>query len=433
MPSDRDAKSWRLEGDARFGEGDWASAGQSYERALDLQPDDADAWYRLGNVRQEQARDKDAADCFERAVALDPSLAQAWNNLGASRDSLGQQERAAQAYRRALQENAKLLPALVNLAHLCLRTGDHAAAVPLLQSATSLDAANPGPWESLGIALAKLDKVELAEQALRTAADKQKARAKPLIDAAQDAIAGGDAADMRRTLAAALEAMPENPALMHMLAAARGETSNAPPAGYVARLFDDFAEDFDRKLVEVLDYRVPSLLAQVVAPALRLARRARIVDLGCGTGQVGAALSATQAELIGIDLSPRMLERAKQRGVYGRLIEGDVTAELQRMPAASVHAVLSGDVFIYVGALEALFAAAARALAPGGLFAFSVEGAEGEGFRLTIGGRYAHSAGYLRALAACNGLIERSMERIRVRRERDAYLEGWLACFSAPA
>jgi SAM-dependent methyltransferase len=50
-------------------------------------------------------------------------------------------------------------------------------------------------------------------------------------------------------------------------------------------------------------------------------------DLGCGTGRTGAWLRQRGVSAIdGIDLTPEMLAVARERGVYRRLVEGDVAA-----------------------------------------------------------------------------------------------------------
>ena len=155
-----------------------------------------------------------------------------------------------------------------------------------------------------------------------------------------------------------------------------------------------------------------------------------MIDLGCGTGLVGVALAAAGAEITGVDLSPRMLEIAAARGAYARLEQGELVAVLARIPALSVHAVLAADVFIYVGSLEAVFAQAARVLAPDGLFAMSVEKLDAGSYQLRPTGRYAQSAAYLRTLAAQSGLQERSVERAHIRREGRVHVEGWIALFA---
>lgn len=53
----------------------------------------------------------------------------------------------------------------------------------------------------------------------------------------------------------------------------------------------------------------------------------RAVDLGCGTGRTGAWLrSRGVARLDGVDLTPEMLEIARGRKIYDRLIQADAFA-----------------------------------------------------------------------------------------------------------
>ena len=66
--------------------------------------------------------------------------------------------------------------------------------------------------------------------------------------------------------------------------------------------------------------------------------------------------------------------------------------------------IVAGDVFTYVGDLSGVMEGCASALRPGGLMAFSVEDAGGEGFELRPTGRYAHSSPYIDSLAAASNL-----------------------------
>jgi SAM-dependent methyltransferase len=53
----------------------------------------------------------------------------------------------------------------------------------------------------------------------------------------------------------------------------------------------------------------------------------RAADLGCGTGRTGAWLRERGiASIDGVDLTPEMLDRARARQVYERLIEADVSS-----------------------------------------------------------------------------------------------------------
>lgn len=69
-------------------------------------------------------------------------------------------------------------------------------------------------------------------------------------------------------------------------------------------------------------YGLPPMMAETAAAVIPDTRRsaAVVLDAGCGTGLVGAALTAVGfATIDGVDLSPEMVEHARARGVYRRL------------------------------------------------------------------------------------------------------------------
>ena len=363
------AMQWIAEGHAHYEAQRWNEACIAFERGLALDPRQANAWYRLGNAREEQGQnDLAVVTCFEKAVALEPSHAQAWNNLGNVQQRLGRAEQAMASYRNALQAEPGLAQACLNLGRLAQARGDHPLALECFR--------------------------------------------------------------------AGLKHHPRDPTFEHLVAAAAGLTPERAPASYITNLYDGLAQQFENHLVQDLKYGVPEVLANMVRPELETARNpaaaARVIDLGCGTGLVGVALAATGAQIVGVDLSPRMLEIAARRGAYAGLERGEMVEVLARTAAGSVQAVVAADVFIYIGDLAPVFAAVTRVLAPRGLFALSVEGMDEGTYRLQANGRYTHAPAYLRALAAQCGLEERRLERATIRREGRGTAEGWLALFARP-
>jgi predicted TPR repeat methyltransferase len=219
---------------------------------------------------------------------------------------------------------------------------------------------------------------------------------------------------------AALE--PDNERAKFVRAAVRGdETPPAVPAGFVRGIFDGYAGDFDHHLVRQLQYRAPQLLREAVLRAIAgdATRRFDILDLGCGTGLVGEAFKDLAATLAGVDLSPGMLAKAREKKIYDALETGDCV-DATRSRAASLDLILAGDVLIYIGDLAGVFAAAASALRAGGLFAFTVETHEGSGFRLSAARRFEHSHGYLCGLAEHCDLRIISSEEVVLRKEAES-------------
>jgi predicted TPR repeat methyltransferase len=201
-----------------------------------------------------------------------------------------------------------------------------------------------------------------------------------------------------------LELDPEHALAKYLLTGLTDGRVDALGAGHVVALFDAYATSFEEHLVRGLGYQVPRALAEAVASAAGTPERAwTVLDLGCGTGLCGDAFRGVARRLVGTDLSAKMIEVATARGVYDELYTEDLVATLAR-ETASVDLIVAADVFIYVGALEAAFAASAAALRDGGLFAFSTEPHDGEGFHFQTTSRYAHSETYVRELGRRSGL-----------------------------
>jgi predicted TPR repeat methyltransferase len=130
------------------------------------------------------------------------------------------------------------------------------------------------------------------------------------------------------------------------------------------------------------------------------------------------------SRLEGIDLSPRMMEKAADRGIYDALLVGDLVEALCRRPGC-YDLIVAGDVFVYLGDLTAAFQAAAGALKPGGALAFSVERSDG-GIVLGPGLRYAHGRDSLDAAAAAAGLRTILLRPESTRTEAGQPVPGWV-------
>lgn len=228
-----------------------------------------------------------------------------------------------------------------------------------------------------------------------------------------------------------LSIAPERDEVRHLIAALGGGVAPARASdAYVANVFDGMAERFDDTLVTFLDYRAPVILADLAQRRLGDRRMLDIVDLGCGTGLMAPHLRPRARQLVGIDLSGEMLRRAALRGGYDALHQAEIGAWLGAHPAAFDLAV-AADVLCYFGELDAVLAAVAGALKPGGLVLFTVERKSGEGWSLAASGRYAHAESYIRRAAQGAGFGIRDLDAVALRTENGAAVEGYAVALAA--
>ncbi len=204
----------------------------------------------------------------------------------------------------------------------------------------------------------------------------------------------------------------------------------APPEAYVRGLFDDYADRFEKALVEDLGYRAPWLIAEAIErgrPGLAFQRG---LDLGCGTGLMAEVLGPRVRHFSGCDLSPEMVARAEAEHRYHALAVADAVAYL-RASDDSFDLVTAADVLVYVGALGDLFAEISAHLTSGGVFVFSVEEAADDDLVLRDSLRYAHSEAYVRRVSVEAGLEVIELRRATLRHDRGAPIEGLVVLTAA--
>jgi predicted TPR repeat methyltransferase len=273
--------------------------------------------------------------------------------------------------------------------------GDLVAAADLLLQATELAPGFASAWFTLGDIREKLGERDAAIAAFRKARE----------------------ADPDDRHGASLRLM--------LLGAA---TLSAMPQAYVRTLFDQYAPRFETALVGDLGYRGPALLFKAVLSARAAVRKPalfkRAIDLGCGTGLVATAFAKGVDHFIGIDLSPRMIERARAGGLYAQLEVAEMVEGLRGRPDGSADLIVAADAMVYLSDFAAVLREVTRVLVVGGLLAFTVETHAGDGVILGDGLRYAHSAGYVRCAIEAAGLNLSRLEDLSARNEDNVPVPG---------
>jgi predicted TPR repeat methyltransferase len=363
----------------------------AYDLALALKPSFAEAWLGRGNLMSKTKRHGEALAAYDEALALDPRLAEAELGRGNALRERKRHDEALYAYDAALKLKPDLAEAFLGRGNTLYDLKRYGEALVAFDLAIALKSDLSNAWLGRG------DVLRVTE------------RTPDAIAAYRRVLALGGNAELITYYLASLGAAP-SPAL-------------SPPR-YIVGLFDMYADTFDRDLIDNLNYQSPRLLAQIIARTVPANARLDILDIGCGTGLMGQGLRALKRTLTGVDLSPNMLEAARQRGIYDRLIESDIVAFLNTQ-TDQFDLIVSTDVFIYIGDLSEVFAGVRRALPSDGLFCFSVEAAREGDFVLRPTLRYAHSQPYLSRLAERNGFVVTTVEPHAVRRERESSIAGY--------
>jgi len=384
-----------FEGVARFESGRLDEARQAFEAALAHAPGRPSVLLNLGVTLLRLGRPRDALAPLGQAASADAGQPDAWAHLGLAHESLGRWSEAAAAFERAVALAPSLSNLWLALGRCRLREGAAGAADAALRAferACEADPRSADAWSARGGLL------------------REAGRPGDAAECFENALALGADADLHR----------------YYLASVRGDAVPArPPRAYVETLFDEYADEFQAHLVDGLRYRAHETLA---GPLLAPGRRyARVIDLGCGSGLCGRLLRPNADTIVGVDVSSAMIALARETGVYDELAHADL-AEFLARPAPPADLVLAADVFIYVGELGDAFAAVRRALAPGGVFAFSVErAASGRDLELLPSLRYAHSHAYLERLAGAHGFRVRETFEAPLRDDQSRPVQGLYA------
>jgi predicted TPR repeat methyltransferase len=202
-------------------------------------------------------------------------------------------------------------------------------------------------------------------------------------------------------------------------------------AGYVRHLFDQFSADYNARMRGQLAYQAPEILRALADLVMPGAHDLAVLDLGCGTGLAGAAFADMAAAIDGIDLSPAMIARARDRLLYRHLSVGDLETALGA-GGADYDLILAADTLVYLGDLAPTLAGAARRLRPDGFFLFSVERAPQADFELGPKRRWRHSEKYLRTLADRAGLNVAGLIECTPRLELSAPVAGLAVALQKP-
>ena len=362
-----------------------------YRMALNKNPNFAEAYNYLGTLLDELGYTDSALAQLEKAIELKPGYAIAHNNVGKILFESHNNKDAIIEYTRALLAKPDYIEAFCNRAVLHFRIGDYKNCIRDYLGAIKFDPKCIEAYYGLGNVWNAI----------------------------------GDSSKALINYNKAIQINPEHHSSKYMVASLTGMKFSHAPVEYIRDLFDNFAKKFDEAFINNLKYQGPTHLLKIFLNAFeqRSGKYPVAVDLGCGTGLTGKLFKAHTDYLIGVDLSKKMIQKAKEKKIYDDFFIQDISSFLNETTNC-FDFFICADVFIYFGDLSSLFKLIKNRSQKSSTLAFWTENSKTDDFYLSKVGRFCHSKKYILSLLKQSGFKLISFETNKLRKEGKNWIDG---------
>ncbi len=363
----------------------------SCRQAIKLKPDSFEAYCNLGNILRESAKLEESVLSYKKAIMLNPNSYETYNNLGSVLIEQNKFEQAELYCKKSITLKPNLAEAHFHLGITLYMLKKFEEASISFTEATILKPNYSQAHSKLGSTLKELDKIDEAVSSYKQA----------------------------------LTVNPNDLTTKHLLAALTGKRTATAPIAYIEGLFDFFAPGFDKSMVNNLGYKTPKAISELIIQNNNFKSLGSMLDLGCGTGLLGTEIKHFSNNLVGVDLSNKMLNEAKKKNIYNELFKDEIINFLSKRKL-NFNYFVAIDVFIYVGDLDNFFSLIKSRNKTGGKLVFSTEHYDGEDFILLKSGRYAHSKNYIESLCKKFNYKLSHFHIETLRKENNFHIEGGL-------
>jgi predicted TPR repeat methyltransferase len=346
---------------------------------IQLDPGNVSLHNYVGRIYLERGQLHAAGDHYQLACSLDPRSSEAHNGSGVVLYELGQLEDATKRYLRALDADPRNLLARVNLGSLYARQGRIVDALEQAEIVSRSSNDPDFPCSAVGELLARCGAPEAALVCFK----------------------------------AHLERHPDDAEGIGMWVAALGgaPVPERASSSHLDRLYTNRASSWDQKANTANGYFGARMVAAMLTRLSTGPQLLDILDLGCGTGLVGDLVAAKARQLVGVDASLPMLDRARAKHLYQHLEHGDLIDFMRQRPDCC-DAITCAATLIHFGDLRPAFEAAASSLRDGGLFIMTLFPNENDEEISVIGedgwlqgGCFKHGHNYVQRLAENTGFV----------------------------
>ena len=412
-----------------YSSGDLNSAIEGYKKCIELKPDFFNAFLGLGKIYVEQGGFSKAENVYRKVIDLKENYAPAHYSLGLVLHQLGRLEEAEKSYKKSILLDPKLYQAHSNRAVILSTEGKFTEAITSYEEALSYSGDNAYMLNNLGNAYEAVGKINEAIISYQKATTIEPKYADAHYNLGLTLEKLNRDIEAKKHFRLALEAKSDFEDAKHMLSALEGITTPSAPLAYVKNLFDGYAKNFDNSLVNELEYNIPEKLSKLILSKTQTRSYGAVLDLGCGTGLLGNLIKDRCEYLEGVDISPMMLNKAREKKVYDSLKCMNITNYLAKANMRFDN-IVATDVFIYIGELSQIFKSIKKRSEISGHFSFSTEHSDKDAYYLEKTGRYSHSRDYIERLCLEHRFELKHFQVQNLRKEKSGYIKGGLYILS---
>ena len=388
---------------------------KQHEKALDYalkaysqEPDNEEICEIIGYCYRQKGDWEKSKDYFNKALKINKKSAFSLTNLGSIFSQEGNNKQAETYFQQVFSLDNNNAEAHINYADMLYRAGRLQEAVERYHEAVQLAPNSPEICNNFGIIQKDMGEYEEALALFFKALSAQPNRDEISINISETLTLLADKAPKKAHEIAAnwLTSYPNNVFARHW------SKTDGNSSQYSQKLFDNFAETYEQTLKNI-NYALPQELENIIGHP-----EGTILELGCGTGLIAEKLKTHQNSFIGIDISEKMIEKAKAKHIYKELITADILPWLQKNPP-KVDLIIAADVFCYFADLEDII----KFCTPNKL-CFSVEKTNNYPYEKQSNGRYKHHEKYISNLLNKYGYYKVKQKLITLRQENGKNVEG---------
>lgn len=404
-------------------QGDLSKAQINFETAIKIMPTFSDAHYNLTTVLVKKNLLSAALKQLDIILNFNPKYTEAHHRKAQLSYQIGDLLTAIYHYQKCLELQPHSIEALYNLGSIFLKLGKPQEAAKYFLRSISLSP-DSETFYNLGVSYMQQDQHKEAIMYFEQTLNFQPNHIGALTNVSSIYLKLGEYSNAAKYFREILRLQPNNNEAYFILSAL-GEI-NSPfekaPNLYIQNLFDNYAFHYEEHLA-LLDYKIPELILKTINEITEAGSNWNVLDLGCGTGLVGEKIRPFAKNLIGIDLSEKMLSLAKQKNLYDELSLDDINESIKKY--SNLDLVIAADTLVYIGNLSKIFEQLYTAVKVGGMVIFTIEKTSKYPYELQKTARFAHSKKYIKELVKKYNFDILLQQNAFLRKHNGKNLEGY--------